>query len=78
MPSSKASSQLRDQTQISIAGGFFTAEAPGKPLVFYDWWYIEIWELPSETIYLHMLSFLSWKNESWENDYTDHWDCHTQ
>ena len=32
MPSSRGSSQLRDQTQVScIVGGFFTAELPGKP-----------------------------------------------
>ena len=32
MPSSRASSQPRDQTRVScIAGGFFTAEPPGKP-----------------------------------------------
>ena len=32
MPSSRGSSQSRDQTQIScIAGGFFTTEPPGKP-----------------------------------------------
>ena len=34
MPSSRGSSQPRDQTQVScgscIAGGFFTAETPGK------------------------------------------------
>ena len=38
MPSSRGSSQPRDQTCISydscIAGGFFTAEPPGKPLLF--------------------------------------------
>ena len=33
MPSSRGSSQPRDQTQVScIAGGFFTAESPGKPV----------------------------------------------
>ena len=32
MPSSRGSSQARDQTQVShIAGGFFTIEPPGKP-----------------------------------------------
>ena len=32
MPSSRASSQPRDQTQVScIAGRFVTAETPGKP-----------------------------------------------
>ena len=34
MPSSRGSSQLRDQTWVScIAGRFFTAEPTGKPLV---------------------------------------------
>ena len=34
MPSSRGSSQLRDLTQVScIAGGFFTTEPPGKPLL---------------------------------------------
>jgi len=34
VPSSRGSSQPRDQTQVSfIAGRFFTAEAPGKPLL---------------------------------------------
>ena len=56
MPSSRASSQLRDWTQISNASGFLTTEPPGKPLLFYDWWCIEIWELPSETIYLFILN----------------------
>ena len=36
MPSSRGSSQLRDQTHISevsfTAGGFFTAEPPAKPM----------------------------------------------
>ena len=32
MPSSRGSSQPRDQTHVSyIAGGFFTTEPPGKP-----------------------------------------------
>ena len=70
MPSSRASSQLRDWTQISNASGFFTTEPPGKPL-FYDWWCIEIWELPSETIYLYILSFLSWIK--WELREWLHW-----
>ena len=34
MPSSRGSSPPRDQTCIScIAGGFFTTEPPGKPLI---------------------------------------------
>ena len=34
MPSSRGSSQLRDLAQVScIAGGFFTTEPPGKPLL---------------------------------------------
>ena len=49
IPSLKGSSQPRDQTQICIAGGFFTAGSPGKPHtrhllasslseVTADWW----------------------------------------
>ena len=49
IPSLKGSSPPRDQTQICIAGGFFTAEPPGKPHtrhllasslseVTADWW----------------------------------------
>ena len=34
MPSSRVSSQPRDQTRVScITGGFFTAEPPGKPII---------------------------------------------
>ena len=37
MPSSRGSSQDRDQTCVScIAGGFFTTEPPGKPLNLYS------------------------------------------
>ena len=36
MPSSRASSQPRNQTQVShFAGGFFTTEPPGKPVEWY-------------------------------------------
>ena len=36
MPSSRASSQPRDQTQVSCpAGGVFATEPPGKPTVYY-------------------------------------------
>ena len=42
MPSSRGSSQTRDQTHIScgscIAGGFFTAEPPGKPSSSNKYW----------------------------------------
>ena len=35
MPSSRGSSQPRDRTHTScIAGGFFTAEPPGKPHIY--------------------------------------------
>ena len=36
-PFSRGSSQPRDETQVScIAGGFFTAEPPGKPHVVHS------------------------------------------
>lgn len=47
-------------------------------IVFDDWWDVETWESSSETGYLCMLTFLSRINESWEDDYIGHWDCHTQ
>ena len=38
MPSSRGSSRPKDWTQVScIAGGFFTAEPPGKPSFWSTW-----------------------------------------
>ena len=45
MPCSRGSSWSRDQTHIScIAGGFFTDEPPGKPLVFFPF-HFTLWGL---------------------------------
>ena len=46
MPSSRVSSQPRDQTQVScIAGRFFTAEAPEKPQIWlltdHNQWFLQ-------------------------------------
>ena len=51
MPSSRGSFQPRDQTQVShIAGGFFTAEPPGKPICFGRLLLIFLRETGMETI----------------------------
>ena len=49
MPCSRASSQCRDRTHVSydfcIASGFFTAELPGKTIVYFICWYSLLNEL---------------------------------
>ena len=49
MPSSRASSQPRDQTRVScvscIAGRFFPTDAPGKP--YYELWGLDKFKVQS-------------------------------
>ena len=59
MPSSRGSSQPRDRTRVSrnscIAGTFFTAEPPGKP-ISHKYIYIYIWQHP--VLHKHRPGFL--------------------
>ena len=54
---SRGSSQLRDKTHVScIAGGFFIAEPPGKPILYTVVYYF-IWQLRADKFFvisLHM------------------------